>query len=361
MTRDQVFISYSQQDQEFFEAFCKYLTPEVLSSSLQLWSDQQIQPSQNWHEEIQQALERTAVAVLLVSQDFLISNYICQYELPYLVKAREQNDIQLTCLYLRDSTVVLSNFDLVLDSGSRVAVNLTQYQGLNRPEIPVSAQPPADQDKMYAQAARDLHQMLNPPLVSRPLHGERYELTVQLERQGPSLLRIYVHRYSRLYERRDSWRWPRRPSSDDLFEIMFGAGETYERVFRLLFQDDPPRPIRHPVRVRIHTDDPELAALPWAQAVWNGYTLCEQGWTFELIREANLTATPNYPEITLRTPCPVLMITSPEAPNCDVHHRALEERLHRAWPVHHEPPFWARTWGELRSVWQRRRPGIVYY
>ncbi len=38
MTRDQVFISYSQQDHDFFEAFKTFLTPGVLGS-LQLWSD----------------------------------------------------------------------------------------------------------------------------------------------------------------------------------------------------------------------------------------------------------------------------------------------------------------------------------
>ncbi|WP_089945404.1 toll/interleukin-1 receptor domain-containing protein [Candidatus Entotheonella palauensis] len=360
MTRDKVFISYSHQDHDFFEAFRKYLTLEVLSSSLQLWSDQEIRPSQNWHEEIQLALERTAVAVLLVSQDFLVSTYIRQDELPYLVKAREQNDIKLTCLYLRDSTVAADSLDIILDSGSTVTVNLTQYQGLNSPQKPIAAQPAADQDTMYTQAARDLQQILNPPPVSRPLSHERYELTVRLKRQDRSLLRIYLHRYSRLYEHRDPWHRPRHPSGDDLFETLFGPGETYERVLKLLFRDDLPRPIRHPVRVRIHTEDPELAELPWAQAAWNGYTLCGQGWTFELIRGANLTATPIYPDITLRTPCPVLMITSPDAPSCDVHHRALEERLHRAWPVHHEPPLWAHTWDELKSVW-RRRPGMVYY
>ncbi len=290
----------------------------------------------------------------------MVSAYIREHELPYLVQAREQNDIKLTCLYLRDSTVTEETIDVELDSGHTVQVNLTQYQGLNRPEQPIAGLAAAS-DQHYTQAALDLKQILEPPPVVRPRRYQRYELTIQLQRQGRFLLRLYLHRYGRIYEHRDLWRQPLNPSGDDLFATLFGAGQTYEHVLRLLFQDDSPQPIRHAVRVRIHTGDPELAAWPWAQTVWNGYTLWEQGWTFELVGETTLSATPSYPDVTLHTPCPVLMITSPDAPSSDVHHRALEERLHRAWPVHHEPPFWARTWGELQSVWQRRRPGIVYY
>ena len=44
-----------------------------------------------------------------------------------------------------------------------------------------------------------------------------------------------------------------------------------------------------------------------------------------------------------------------------MHHRDLEERLKHAWPFYHEKPLWVRDWTALAEVWQRRRPGIVYY
>jgi hypothetical protein len=55
------------------------------------------------------------------------------------------------------------------------------------------------------------------------------------------------------------------------------------------------------------------------------------------------------------------MIAPSTAPDADVHHRDLEERLKHAWPFYHEKPLWVRDWTALAEVWQRRRPGIVYY
>ena len=148
------------------------------------------------------------MVVLLASPDFLASDYIRRHELPYLVKAREQNDIKLTCLYLREANVDLYNIDVELDSGVQMSVNLTQYQGLNSPKQPIAAQTAADQDAMYAQAARELKAILEAPPLSRPLYGQRYSLTIQLQRRDPHLTRIYLHGYGRLYEHRALWRPP---------------------------------------------------------------------------------------------------------------------------------------------------------
>ena len=104
----------------------------------------------------------------------------------------ESKTIKLTCLYLRKANVDLYNIDFTLDSGAQVSVNLTQYQGLNSPKQPIAAHPAADQDEMYAQAARELKAILEAPPLSRPLYGQRYNLTIQLQRRDPHLTRIYL-------------------------------------------------------------------------------------------------------------------------------------------------------------------------
>ena len=87
----------------------------------------------------------------------------------------------------------------------------------------------------------------------------------------------------------------------------------------------------------------------------------DHGWTVELIAGNMLQATPDFPDITLAAPCPVLMIAPSQAPGVDEHHLALEERLKHAWPFYHEPPQRVRDWAALEQAWTRRRPRIVYY
>jgi formylglycine-generating enzyme required for sulfatase activity len=58
---------------------------------LQRWDDSRIQPGDIWLDEIEQALARAQVALLLVSPDFLASDFIRRKELPCLFEAA-QND-----------------------------------------------------------------------------------------------------------------------------------------------------------------------------------------------------------------------------------------------------------------------------
>ncbi len=88
-SRNRVFISYSHnaEDQEILKEFRVHLKPWERTTILDVWSDQQITPSQDWHQEIHDALESTAVAILFISPEFLASDYIYAHELPYLLRA----------------------------------------------------------------------------------------------------------------------------------------------------------------------------------------------------------------------------------------------------------------------------------
>ncbi len=367
MPRNRVFISYSHnaEDQALLKEFRVHLKPWEKTTLLDMWSDQQIKPSQDWHREIQDALESTAVAILLVSPEFLASDYIRRYELPSLLRACEEGYVKLACLYLRHSTVAHDDaaIEVELSSGETKRLKLTQYQGFNDPAVVVASLRERNQrDAVYAKAASDLKELVAPPSPPRSLTGKRYELTVQFKRNGNQLTRIYWHQYSRFAEYRSPWQG----TGQALLDILFGSQEQCDKVLRALFDSkELARPIRHPVRVRLHTDDPELADLPWTETTWEGNSLCEHGWTFELINDKTLHNLPNTapgsPVIELKAPCPVLMIAPSAASDAEGHHRAVEERLKQAWPFYHEPPLLVRDWAALEQAWQRRKPRIVYY
>src|SRR4051812_39514917 len=132
MPHNRVFISYSHyaEDQKLLEEFRVHLKPWEKTTLLDIWSDHEIKPGEDWHRKIQDALESIAVAILLVSPEFLASEYISQYELPYLLRACEKGDVKLVCLYLRHSSVAHDDaaIEVKLSSGETKCIKLTQYQ-----------------------------------------------------------------------------------------------------------------------------------------------------------------------------------------------------------------------------------------
>ena len=81
--RTKVFISYSHKDREWLNRLQVHVEL-LVCEGLEIWGDTRIMPGAQWNDEIQLALDATKVAVLLVSADFLTSDYIADTELPAL-------------------------------------------------------------------------------------------------------------------------------------------------------------------------------------------------------------------------------------------------------------------------------------
>ena len=91
-----IFISYSHADKRWLERLKKHL--KVLSKyseSIEYWEDSKLRGGDKWRDEITSAIKKANVAILLVSTDFLASDFISSDELPPILrKAQEEG----TCI-----------------------------------------------------------------------------------------------------------------------------------------------------------------------------------------------------------------------------------------------------------------------
>ncbi|MCY1075979.1 TIR domain-containing protein [Archangium lansingense] len=116
--RDQVFISYCPKDSKWLARLETNLKPLVRNGAMDVWSDKRIQPGANRRAELEKALARARIAVLLVTPDYLASDMIDQQELTPLLKAAEKEEAAIFWLPVKHTVyqyTELINYQPLLD------------------------------------------------------------------------------------------------------------------------------------------------------------------------------------------------------------------------------------------------------
>jgi hypothetical protein len=117
--KDKVFISYSRKDKEYLSRLRVHLKPLEQSGKLEAWADDRIEVGDKWKEEIERALEKARIAVILVSADFLASDFIVNNELPQILTRVQKKGTRIIpvivnhCRFARDPA--LSGFQCIND------------------------------------------------------------------------------------------------------------------------------------------------------------------------------------------------------------------------------------------------------
>ncbi len=75
------FLSYAKEDDKYKKGFVDAINPALKAKLWRIWQDGEIMPGANWDENKKKSLADAEVIVLLVSDDFLNSQYVIDVEL----------------------------------------------------------------------------------------------------------------------------------------------------------------------------------------------------------------------------------------------------------------------------------------
>lgn len=97
-----LFISYSHKDKKWLGDIHTHLKPLVRRGMI-LWDDTHLSPGAVWQDEIDHAIRNCSAALLLVTPDFLASDFITSNELGPLLRRRHSENLPILWIHVRPS------------------------------------------------------------------------------------------------------------------------------------------------------------------------------------------------------------------------------------------------------------------
>jgi hypothetical protein len=145
--RSKVFVSYSHCDESWLKRLRVHLKPLERDYALDIWDDSKIVAGSRWRDEIDLAIQSAKVAVLIISADFLASDFIFNNELPPLLDAARN-----------DGAVIMPL--IVSPSRFKSTKSISQFQAVNNPSRPLISLPKADQEEILVKMTEDIEAAL---------------------------------------------------------------------------------------------------------------------------------------------------------------------------------------------------------
>jgi len=142
-----IFISYSHVDSEHLKRLHVHLKPLKRKGLVELWDDTKIKAGDRWEEEILNALNRSVIAILIISADFLASDFIIENELAPLLEKASDNGTQILPIILKKSRFEREK-------------NLSKFQALNSPNAPILSMTEHDQEVLWDKLAERIEELV---------------------------------------------------------------------------------------------------------------------------------------------------------------------------------------------------------
>jgi hypothetical protein len=130
-----IFISYSHEDDFHLTELVRYLTLLEQKSLAKVFIDRRITAGQVWSKETEKAIDECDVAILLISNNFLISDFINTKELPRILDVSKNGALVIPVI-ARRCTLAYSP-------------ELKEFQAVNDIEKPLSKMNRDDREEVY--------------------------------------------------------------------------------------------------------------------------------------------------------------------------------------------------------------------
>ena len=200
-SRTDVFVSYNHKDVKWLNRLQIHLKPLAREGKVEVWNDTLLQPGTEWQETLRLALTRAKVAVLLVSADFMASDFIAYEELPALLVAAET-----------EGAIILP---VIISPSWFEKTSLARFQAVNPISKPLIRMSKAAQEEVWVKVAEEISKALSkvggdskappdPPWIAPPTILESsHPSSSKLEEQdtlSPAVSSSYARRVDRLNE-----------------------------------------------------------------------------------------------------------------------------------------------------------------
>ncbi|MBD3669296.1 MAG: toll/interleukin-1 receptor domain-containing protein [Gammaproteobacteria bacterium] len=94
-------MSYSHKDEKYKDELNTHLASLQRNKTITSWHDRKITPGQSWSEEISSELESSDIVLLLVSSDFLYSDYCYEKEMLRAIEKHNNNELVVLPIIIR--------------------------------------------------------------------------------------------------------------------------------------------------------------------------------------------------------------------------------------------------------------------
>ncbi len=142
-----VFVSYSHADSEHLRRLQVHLSPLKRWTNLNIWDDTRLGAGDDWRSEIGKALSDCSAAILLVSADFLASDFISTDELPPLLQKASENGTRIIPIVLKPCLYTSHP-------------ELRKFQALNSPDQPLIGMDEAGKEALWSKLAKTVYDMI---------------------------------------------------------------------------------------------------------------------------------------------------------------------------------------------------------
>src|SRR5690242_884245 len=101
MSRPQIFMSYSRKDRRLEDDLADQIRVLERGRGIKVWDDQNIRAGDEWSPKLENEINKSSVAVLMISARFLTSSYIMTKELEHVMSRRDLGKLEVVPVLTR--------------------------------------------------------------------------------------------------------------------------------------------------------------------------------------------------------------------------------------------------------------------